>query len=420
MPDQSEQKKAVSPEKLRAELVDKLCENKTIRSEAVKAAFLAVPRHLFVPETPIEQVYRDQVIPVKFAGNEAISSSSQPAMMAIMLEQLELEPGHKVLEIGAGTGFNAALMAHIVGESGHVTTIDIDQDLVDGAKAHLATADIDNVTVICGNGTHGYAKNGRYDRIILTVGGWDIVPAWWEQLAENGRLLLPLSLNGPQLSIAFQRVGNRLESDSVRPCGFMRLRGEHAEPTAKLSLAENAELHLSRSTVRPEKTAVLDWFKHSKSGATDLTVNNGQMWSAFALWLALQPGNLCSLYAWETAVEDNLYPAIFKYNGEHSWQRSYGLIDENGMALLERPSGHDNASGVTYPLQIRTLGKTAVGQTLLGYLHRWDAAGRPMPRTLKIIAYPAQDAVAESAPSGTIVLRKRWSAFVCQWPTPTE
>ncbi len=82
-----------------------------IRSPAVEAAFRAAPRHLFLPEVPVEQVYRDEAIVTKRQDGVPISSSSQPAIMAIMLEQLALEPGHRVLEIGAGTGYNAALLA---------------------------------------------------------------------------------------------------------------------------------------------------------------------------------------------------------------------------------------------------------------------------------------------------------------------
>src|SRR5581483_5459570 len=114
--------------------------------------------------------------------------------MAIMLEQLQLKPGLRVLEIGAGTGYNAALMAHIVGETGQVITIDIDEDIVYNARLHLVTAGFERVQVICADGGAGYAHAAPYDRIILTVGASDITPAWRDQMKPNGRLLLPLTL----------------------------------------------------------------------------------------------------------------------------------------------------------------------------------------------------------------------------------
>src|SRR5258708_24206156 len=98
--------------------------------------------------------------------------------MAIMVEQLALQPGDRILEIGAGTGYNAALMAHLVGPKGQVVTVDIDQDTAAAAQAHLATAGADDIRVLCGDGALGYPEAAPYDRIILTAGTWDIAPAW--------------------------------------------------------------------------------------------------------------------------------------------------------------------------------------------------------------------------------------------------
>lgn len=108
-------------------LVDKLIRDGNLTDPRVEAAFRAVPRHLFLPDLTLEEAYRDDAIPTKrLPDGEVVSSSSQPAIMAIMLEQLALEPGQRVLEIGAGTGYNAALIAFILGETGQVIAIDID------------------------------------------------------------------------------------------------------------------------------------------------------------------------------------------------------------------------------------------------------------------------------------------------------
>ncbi|MCP4518606.1 MAG: methyltransferase domain-containing protein, partial [Delftia sp.] len=182
-------------------LVDELKSKDCIRTPSVEAAFLATLRHTFLPDTPLNQVYSDRAIAVKKdAPGRWTSSSSQPAMMALMLEQLDLQPGHKVLEIGAGTGYNAALMAHIVGETGQVATIDIDQDLAQTAREHLAAAGMSRVKVICADGGYGYPDAAPYDRIILTVAAPDIAPAWWEQMAPQGRLVLPLGITVQQTS----------------------------------------------------------------------------------------------------------------------------------------------------------------------------------------------------------------------------
>ncbi len=218
---------------LRESLVARLEQQGRLAMPRVAAAMRAVPRHLFLPEVPLERAYADEAVVTKWtADHMALSSASQPAMIAIMLEQLDVAPGMRVLEIGAGTGYNAALLAHLTGPSGHVTTVDIDQDIVAAARAHLLAAGLgpERVQVICGDGAAGCVENAPYDRIILTAGAWDVAPAWWEQLAEGGRLVLPLALHTVQLSAALDRRGDLLCSASLRACGFIRLRGAFAGP----------------------------------------------------------------------------------------------------------------------------------------------------------------------------------------------
>ncbi|MBO0790784.1 MAG: methyltransferase domain-containing protein, partial [Ktedonobacteraceae bacterium] len=224
--------------KLHQDLVDLLLKRQNIVSPEVEMAFRTVPRHLFLPGVTPEEAYRDQAIPVKVVDGQFLSTSSQPAMMAIMLEQLQLRPGMRVLEIGAGTGYNASLMAHIVGKSGQVITIDIDEDIVEGARTHLAEAGYGHVQVLCADGAQGCAQAAPYDRIILTVSAGDIAPDWLHQLAPGGRLLLPLALRSMQVSVAFEQKQDHLASVSVKACGFVGLRGMLAEPDTMVKLYE--------------------------------------------------------------------------------------------------------------------------------------------------------------------------------------
>jgi len=173
---------------MREHLAARVITANRIGSSRVAAALRDVPRHLFLPELRPEAVYRDDAIVTKRdETGQPISSSSQPAIMAIMLDQLDLAPGHRVLEIGAGTGYNAALISHIVGPSGRVTSVDIDPELVRTAREHLARAGFAEVTVVGADGAVGDPEHAPYDRIIATVGVSDLAPAWLAQAAPAWR-----------------------------------------------------------------------------------------------------------------------------------------------------------------------------------------------------------------------------------------
>lgn len=130
--------------KYQQDLVEYLKKANYLNTPQVEEAFLKVPRHLFLPGEPLDKVYSDIAIAMK-RGEEGqwTSSSSMPAIMAIMLEQLDLKPGQRVLEIGAGSGFNAGLIASIIGPSGKVVTVDIQPDLIEHARKCLDTAGYD-------------------------------------------------------------------------------------------------------------------------------------------------------------------------------------------------------------------------------------------------------------------------------------
>src|SRR5215469_12993097 len=198
---------STSPDDARARLVTDLAKRGGGLSQTVRAAFARVPRHIFVPEVGAAAAYRDEALVIKCGPDGMpVSSSSQPAMMAIMLEQLDLRPGHRALEIGTGSGYNAALMAEVVGPGGQVVSIDIDPELADRARSSLIEAGYDDVSVLCADGGYGNPADAPFDRIIVTAGAWDIAPAWLEQLGPGGRLVLPLSLRGVQLSVAIERA----------------------------------------------------------------------------------------------------------------------------------------------------------------------------------------------------------------------
>lgn len=200
-----------------------------IESEPVAAAFAAVPRHLFADDEPLEKVYdADRALVIKRdQDGAALSSLSAAHIQAVMLEQAGIEPGMRVLEVGSG-GFNAALLAELVGERGTVVSVDIDTEIVERARTCLDAAGYGRVRVVLGDADDGVATYSPYDRIVVTAGAWDIPSAWREQLSEHGRIVVPLRMRGLTRSIAFDRDGEGLVSDSYRLCGFVPMQGAGA------------------------------------------------------------------------------------------------------------------------------------------------------------------------------------------------
>jgi protein-L-isoaspartate(D-aspartate) O-methyltransferase len=215
------------PSQLRAKMVSTLRERGIFRDEAIERAFDAVPREAFLPGVAIEQVYSGEMVPTRRdASGRLVSSSSEVGVMASMIEMCELGAGHRVLEVGAGTGYNAAILATIVGERGEVTTVDIDPVCVQDARDHLARTGFTRVEVIDADGWYGHTERAPYDRIEVTASTSEISPDWVKQLADDGRLVLPLRLRaGAQLLVSFRKEGRNLVSTTVRSGAFIPLRG---------------------------------------------------------------------------------------------------------------------------------------------------------------------------------------------------
>src|SRR5262249_54387974 len=235
---------AASAIELRAELANRLVKDHIVRTAVVDAAFRQVPRDLFLPGIPLREAYADEPVYTKHDGiGTRISAASHPKIGDMMLEQLQVQPGHKILELGAGTGYNAALMATITGETGHVTTIDIDDDLVAGAGKHLAAAGVTNVDVVLADGALGHREAAPFDRVIATVGACELPTAWLDRLAPGARLVAPVRLAGAaSRSIIFERAQDGWVSRGSEMAVFMPLRGIGDDARRVLDLTGTGEV----------------------------------------------------------------------------------------------------------------------------------------------------------------------------------
>lgn len=394
-------------------LVEHLKATGLIQSPSVEDAFRSVPRHLFLPNEPLDRAYADEAIPTKRQHGVPISSSSQPSMMAIMLEQLALEPGLRVLEIGAGTGYNAALMAHIVGESGQVISVDIDQDIIEDAQRHLLSAGFPNVRLLVADGAQGYPEFAPYDRIVLTVAASDLSPAWAEQLLPSGRLLLPLHLKaGIQKVTAFQHANDHLESVSIRGGSFMPLRGQSAW------VRENA-LHLGSgiavtldSETQPNAEALLQLLSgSSQTSGTGVQVTVREVLDGLDLWLAVRDPDICLLHSMSTADDPAPLPWLVGEPGK--FRLTFGLLAGSGLALLAPLVG--GARPREFELGVRSYGSASpLARRLASWVQSWSEAKHPSTQRLRIRAY-WKDPPGRLA-EGEIPLRNPNSTLVLDWP----
>jgi protein-L-isoaspartate(D-aspartate) O-methyltransferase len=216
--------------RLREALVSYLESAGILHLPSVAAAMRAVPRHRFIPGATAEEAYADRAIAIKLHDGNVISSISQPGMIAQMLELLDPQSGDRVLEIGTGSGYNAALLAEIVRPGGRVTTVDLDPELAGRAAALLLELGYDNVRVLAEDGTRLHDR-ASYDRIVVTARTDDIAAAWWDGLREGARLVAPLLFEGAgEYAVGFVRRGNRLLGIGAHPCAFIALRGDGETP----------------------------------------------------------------------------------------------------------------------------------------------------------------------------------------------
>ncbi|MGC8816617.1 MAG: protein-L-isoaspartate(D-aspartate) O-methyltransferase [Candidatus Hadarchaeum sp.] len=171
----------------REELVERLIKWGYLKNPALIAAFRKVPRHEFVPSGERSYAYHDQPLPI--GRGQTISA---PSMIAIMMETLDLAPGMRVLEIGAGSGYNAALIAEVVGRKGLVVSVERIKELADFARENLRKTGYDWVKVVVGDGSLGYEEDAPWDRILVTACAPELPRPLVKQLKPGGKLGAPV------------------------------------------------------------------------------------------------------------------------------------------------------------------------------------------------------------------------------------
>lgn len=397
--------------------VDALCESmvaelgelKAVRSGRVADAFRAVPRHLFAPGEPLEAVYAadSALVTKRDEHGSAVSLVSSAHIQATMLEQAQLGPGMRVLEIGSG-GYNAALIAELVGVTGEVTTVDIDPDVIDRARSCLAAAGYHRVNAVVADAEGGVPKHAPYDRIIVTVGAWDLPPSWPDQLAEGGRIVVPLRMRGLTRSVVLEHDGGHLVSRGYHLCGFVPMRGVGAHTERWVSL-DGDEVGLR---VDEEQQIDADRLREA------LFAPRAERWSGVEvygfepidnldLWLATVVDDFGLLTATKDAIDGGLVAASARAGAK--------TVVAGGTFAYRVPARPVDLDRTRFEFGVYAHGPEAEALTekYVELIRTWDRDHRDGPGA-RIEVYPAATPDAD-LPLGRVIDKKH-TRVVISWP----
>lgn len=209
-------------ERLRRQLIESIRE-RGIDDLGVLRTFDTVPRHAFLPPAVVHRAYEDAALPIGYG-----QTASQPSLQALYLQLLRLEGVERVLEIGTGTGYQTALLARL---SAHVYSVERIRELSVRARAALDALRIGNVALLVGDGTVGWSRYAPYDAILVAAGAPTIPDALLNQLAEGGRMLIPLGDRHEQQLTLVRKLPEGVQTETAGSCTFVPLLGRFGWPT---------------------------------------------------------------------------------------------------------------------------------------------------------------------------------------------
>lgn len=398
--------------RLRNDLADWIRGRGTFQTPQVEHAFRMVSRHHFLPDHSLEEAYsRKPVVTQRAADGSSTSSASSPNLVAGMLEQLQVAPGDTILEVGAATGFNAALLARLTGPDGDVVTIEYDGDLAAQAAANLRRAGYPDVLVITGDGALGHQPAAPYDRIIVTAEATDITAAWWSQLTGDGRIVVPLRLHGSGLTraLGFQRTEpDVMVSDSAQVCGFVPMRGSTEQADQQVRLADGAVLKVDRNDL-PEPAELTGAFGCPRQEHwTGIRVHDSAPVGHLDLWLLtmLSRGHgggasFGRLSVTPDARRNGLADPAMRWAGA-------GLYQGSALAwITARPVSDDTKE---LGIDARGARSSKLAETLRRLLSEWDRV-RPEEPVITAGRTPAEPGADPAA----ILLARPATTFAITW-----
>ena len=398
--------------RLRNKVVDELRAGGDISSSEIEAVMRKVPRHAFIPDTPLDKAYDTYAAVITKTDEHGVqlSSVSAPQIQAMMLEQAQVKPGMRVLEIGSG-GLNAAYLAELVGERGEVVTVDIDPVVTERAHRLLGEHGYGRVRVVTADAAEPIPDLGEVDVVMVTAGAWDIAPVWTAQLKQGGRLVVPLRIRGLTRSVAFTQItgehGPYLESVSALICGFVPMQGSTAHREELLLVNGTPEIGLKFDDGLPADPHRLD---------NAVTYPRHELWTGVVIGLSelidtLQMAMAISLPGFCTmAVDEDLDTGLVAPVNKRF---ALAAVEDDTFAYLVTRRTEDNKH-IEYG--VHALGPNAkqFADQVADVLRDWEASRRGGPSPV-IRVYPAN--TSDDQIPADRVIDKVHSRVSLSWPS---
>jgi len=368
---------------------------------ATQAAFRAMPRHAFVksylsgdkmvnltPENLPNQlpaIYKDGPLNLwKVHAKGQHSTISQPTLVLKMLDLLSLAEGHRVFEVGAGSGWNAAMMSYMVGTSGRVYSAEIIPEMAERARQVIADRGISNLEIVTGDAGDGYAEGAPFDRAVFTAGSYDLPRAFHEQVRVGGLLLMVVKVEGggDQL-ILLEKTPDFFESKSGSICGFVPMTGKHAFAAGNPGLLD----------------ALPDWSELARR-----EVNRRPFWwggsEESSSWAAIGVRSFLSI------VEPRF--RVFRdeaSNGQDPRNWFCGLFDPETRSIAIARKG-----------ELVSYGNVTARDQLVARLHEWIDLGMPSVTAMRLRIFPTDAKVLVE--EGEWLVKRNESSFVWSLKRP--
>ncbi|WP_020498822.1 methyltransferase, FxLD system [Sciscionella marina] len=409
-------------EDARQAMMHELWHMRALRTVRVSDVFMRLGREEFAPEVAVEEVYAaaNAVVTKRDEHGRAVSSISAPQIQAFQLEQADVRPGMRVLEIGSG-GVNAAMLAELVGDTGEVISIDIDPEITAQARRLLDANGYKQVRVETADAENGLPESAPFDRILTTVGCWDLPPAWITQLTDGGRIVVPLRMRGLTRSLALDRSGDRFVARSAETCGFVEVQGAGAHTERMLLLYGDQVALRFDDNNGPDNPHTLGGVLGTERATawSGVTVGGMESFEDLLLWLASTLPGFCSF-----AVADD-------YNPD---ERAPHLVDA-GQRWFPTAFLHSDQASFAYLVSARRdegvfeLGAHGFGPaaedavaTMAAQIRNWDHdhRGGPGPQiSVWLYNTPDKAMIPAGDPEGSVaVFDKHHCRVMVSWPTP--